>query len=387
MQSMPDASPTKWHLAHTSWFFDTFVLARRGFVAPDPAYAVLFNSYYNGVGAQFPRARRGMLSRPSVREVMTYRATVDEAMRRAFDVGLDPDERALVELGLHHEQQHQELLLTDIKHVLGQNPLAPNFGAPAPEAPGAPTASLRFIDYEGGEVEVGHPDDGRFHFDNEGPRHRTLVPPFSLGHRLVTVGEYRAFIADGGYRRPELWLDEGWHWALAHDVGAPMYWGDDANRDGEAPTAFTLSGRRALFDAEPVVHVSLYEADAFARWARARLPREHELELALDATPRRGNFIESGHFHPRPAATDAEGVQQLWGDGWEWTLSSYLAYPGYRPPAGAVGEYNGKFMCNQHVLRGGSCATSESHVRPTYRNFFSASARWQFTCIRLAKDL
>ncbi len=382
VQSMPDVSPTKWHLAHTSWFFETFLLKGRDFSSPHPAYAVLFNSYYNGVGEQFARARRGMLSRPTVREVQGYRDLVDEAVLASIDIGLDPHEQTILELGLHHEQQHQELLLTDIKHVLSQNPLAPDFGAPWAETD-VETTPLRFVGHAGGEVEVGHAGTG-FHFDNEGPRHRTLLPPFALGHRLVTVDEYRAFIADGGYTRPDLWLDEGWHWIQRENIVAPLYWDRD-DRDGERH-AFTLSGHRRLEAAEPVVHVSLYEADAYARWADARLPREHELELALRARPHAGNFVETRALHPRPATGETD-IDQLWGDGWEWTQSGYLPYPGYRPPEGAVGEYNGKFMCNQHVLRGGSCASSQSHLRATYRNFFPASARWQFTCIRLARDL
>jgi len=382
VQSMPDVSPTKWHLAHTSWFFETFLLKPRGFTSPDPAYAYLFNSYYNGVGEQYPRPQRGMLSRPTVREVQSYRAIIDEAVLATLEADLDARERAIVELGLHHEQQHQELLLTDIKHVLSQNPLHPDFGAPWTEA-GTETTPLRFVGHAGGEVEVGHAGTG-FHFDNEGPRHRTLLPPFTLGHRLVTVGEYRAFIDDDGYRRPELWLDEGWHWRQRENIVAPLYW-DRTDRDG-VRHAFTLSGYRRLEASEPVVHVSLYEADAYARWADARLPREHELELALRARPMKGNFVASGALHPRPATGESD-VDQLWGDGWEWTQSSYLPYPGYRPPRGAVGEYNGKFMCNQHVLRGGSCVSSRAHLRATYRNFFPASARWQFTCIRLARDL
>lgn len=384
VQSMPDVSPTKWHLAHTSWFFETFLLKARGFTSPHDAYAYIFNSYYNGVGDQFPRSRRGMLSRPSVGEVQTYRAVVDDAVLSAMDQGLTEAERGIIELGLHHEQQHQELLLTDIKHVLSQNPLWPSFGASwAPTE--AAVEPMRFVGHAGGEVEVGRAGDG-FHYDNEGPRHRTLLPPFALGHRLVTVGEYRDFVRDGGYERPELWLDAGWHWAQQEGIVAPLYW-DREDRDG-CRRAFTLSGRRPLEDAEPVVHVSLFEADAYARWADARLPREHELEVALRARPLVGNFVESEAFHPRPACGDVHvDVDQLWGDGWEWTQSSYLAYPGYRPPKGAVGEYNGKFMCNQHVLRGGSCASSRSHLRATYRNFFPASARWQFTCIRIARDL
>lgn len=383
VQSMPDVSPTKWHLAHTSWFFETFLLKPRGYVSPHSAYAVLFNSYYNGVGEQFPRYRRGMLSRPGVNEVMSYRAHVDDAVQRALADGLTERERDIVELGLQHEQQHQELLLTDIKHVFAQSPLLPNYGAPRSPSDEATTPPMRFIAIAGGEVEVGHVGGG-FHFDNEGPRHRAILPSFALSDRLVTVEEYRAFIDDGGYQRPELWLDIGWHWVTTEGVVGPLYWEAEDGADGHRH-AFTLGGHRRLEPAEPVVHVSLFEADAYAGWAGARLPREHELELALRARPLRGNFVESGALHPRPARGD-EDIRQLWGDGWEWTQSSYDAYPGYRPPPGAVGEYNGKFMCNQYVLRGGSCVSSREHLRATYRNFFPADVRWQFTSIRLAKD-
>jgi ergothioneine biosynthesis protein EgtB len=371
VQSMPDVSPTKWHLAHTSWFFETFVLDGPPF---HPRYGHLFNSYYNGVGAQFPRSKRGLLSRPTVAEVFAYRAHVDEAVVRALKAGASAETRARVELGLHHEQQHQELLLTDIKHVLAQNPLGPSYRA-ATVTPSMATP-LDFVAFEGGIVEIGHSGDG-FSFDNERPRHRVLLEPFLLADRLVTVGEYREFIADHGYARPDLWLSEGWDWKVRENAAAPLYW----NEGG----AFTLAGERPLNDAEPVVHVSLYEADAYARWSGARLPREAELELALEGQPVRGNFVERGALHPTPAPSQP-GVRQLFGDGWEWTQSSYGGYPGYAPPPGAIGEYNGKFMCNQHVLRGGSCVSPESHLRASYRNFFPAHARWQFTCIRLAKD-
>ena len=370
VQSMPDVSPTKWHLAHTSWFFETFVLDGPPF---HPRYGHLFNSYYNGVGAQFPRPRRGLLSRPTLAEVFAYREHVDAEVVRCLEAGASEEIRARIELGLHHEQQHQELLLTDIKHVLAQNPLYPSYGAPAP-GPSAATR-LGFVAFEGGIAEIGHAGEG-FCFDNERPRHRVLLEPFLLGDRLITVGEYRDFIADDGYARPELWLSEGWDWKARENVTAPLYWTEGG--------AFTLAGERAQGDAEPVVHVSYYEADAYARWAGARLPREAELEVAATGQLLRGNFVERGLFHP--AAATGDGLRQLFGDGWEWTQSSYAGYPGYAPPPGAIGEYNGKFMCNQLVLRGGSCASSESHLRASYRNFFPAHARWQFTCIRLAKD-
>lgn len=389
VQTMPDVSPTKWHLAHTTWFFETFVLGHRTAPRHDPfdtRYAVLFNSYYNAVGEQYPRHERGLLSRPTVDEVWRYREHVDEAMCRLIE-GLDPDGELarIVELGLHHEQQHQELMVTDIKHVLAHNPLEPSYGAGFAATEGAaPTervvSAMGFVHAEPGLVEVGHRGEG-FCFDNELPRHRTFLAPFELGTRLVTCGEYLAFMQDGGYGRPELWLSEGWSWREREAVEAPLYW-----RRGETGwRIFTLAGARALRADEPVVHVSLYEADAYARWAGARLPREHELEVVSRAAPLEGNFLDSGALHPRPARDDGS-LAQLHGDGWEWTQSAYTAYPGYAPPQGALGEYNGKFMCNQHVLRGGSCATARSHMRPTYRNFFPASARWQFTCIRLAKD-
>jgi ergothioneine biosynthesis protein EgtB len=385
LQSMADASPVKWHLAHTTWFFETFFLGGPPLV---PAYVTLFNSYYHGVGAQHPRARRGMLSRPTVEEVWAYRAAIDERVLAAVAAGLSPEKSAILELGLNHEQQHQELILTDIKHAFAENPLLPRYAPPCSQetlvaAAEGRAGEHRFRSYPGGRAFVGFAGDG-FSFDNEGPRHEVLVRPFALGSRLVTAGEYRAFIADGGYRRPELWLSDGWGWREAQGIEAPLYWllGDRLAGD----LVFTLRGVRPLADAEPVVHVSLFEADAYARWAGARLPREEELEIALAAEPAlgfsSGNFAEAGALHPRPAG---EG-SQLWGDAWEWTQSPYVAYPGYVTPAGAIGEYNGKFMCNQHVLRGGSCATPRDHLRASYRNFFPAHARWQFTSIRLARD-
>ncbi len=372
VQSMPDVSPTKWHLAHTSWFFETFVLVASGERPYDDAFGYLFNSYYNAVGVQYPRAQRGLMTRPTVAEVWRYRDDVDRRMQRRLERGLDDALAAVVELGLQHEQQHQELMLTDIKHVLSHSPSA--YGGAPPRA--RPALPLAWHEHPGGSIELGYGGEG-FSFDNERPRHRAWVPPFALASRLVTTAEYRAFIDDGGYRRPELWLSEGWDWLQREQITAPLYW-----RDGER--LFTLAGERAHEPSEPVVHVSLYEADAYARWSGHRLPREHELELLLAAQPVAGNFVESGALHP--AAASGGGLQQLFGDAWEWTQSAYAAYPGYRPPPGALGEYNGKFMCNQHVLRGGSCATPRSHIRASYRNFFPASARWQFTGIRLAAD-
>ncbi len=384
-QSMPDASPVKWHLAHTSWFFETFVLAGS---VPDyrpfhPAFEFLFNSYYNAVGRQFDRPRRGMLTRPPLDEVLAYRDHVDRHVQDLLAVrpDLPPALLAIVELGLHHEQQHQELILTDVKHLLWQNPLRPAYRAAAPP-PRAEAAPLGWHTYGEGLYEIGHAGPG-FAFDNETPRHRIFLESFELASRPATAGEYRAFVEDGGYRRPELWLSDGFAAVAERGWESPLYW---ERRDGEW-LQLTLSGLHPVREEEPVTHVSYYEADAFARWAGARLPREAEWELAAADQPVRGNFAESGGLHPRCAPAAGTGPQQLFGDVWEWTQSPYGAYPGYRPPAGALGEYNGKFMCNQLTLRGGSCATPEGHVRASYRNFFFPDARWQFSGIRLARDL
>ncbi len=382
-QSMPDASPAKWHLAHTTWFFDTFVLEPRvpRYTPFDPAFRVLFNSYYQQVGAQHPRPHRGVLTRPSLDAVRDYRRTVDEAVLALLAADApDAALAALIELGLQHEQQHQELILTDVKHLLAANPLRPAYAAlPAP-AHEPPPAPLRWREYAGGTYEAGAAADG-FAFDNEWPRHAVLLQPFALATRPVTNAEYAAFIADGGYRRPELWLSDGWATVSAQGWSAPLYW---ELVDG-AWHEFTLGGLRPLVPAAPVCHVSLYEADAYATWARARLPTEHEWEIAAADRPVRGNFVEEGALHPRPAADDDGEPVQLFGDVWEWTRSAYSPYPGYRPPPGALGEYNGKFMCNQLVLRGGSCASPRGHLRATYRNFFPPDARWQFSGIRLAR--
>jgi len=385
VQSMPDASPAKWHLAHTTWFFETFVLPRadRGYRPFKPGYDVIFNSYYNSVGEQHPRPRRGMLTRPPLEEVMEYRAHVDALMRRALDSGsLDEEALAVVELGMQHEQQHQELLLTDIKHLLSCNPLRPSY-APGPAGSGPsiahPPAWIRFDE----EIRwVGHEGRG-FHFDNEAPRHRKLVPAFEIASRPVTNGEYLAFMNDAAYRRPELWLSDGWSTVRAEGWEAPLYW----LREDGSWLQFTLSGAREIDPAEPVCHVSYYEADAYARWAGARLPTEEEWETAASGLPIEGNFVEGGLLHPAPAGPGSAAPQGIFGDVWEWTASAYLPYPGYRPPAGALGEYNGKFMCNQMVLRGGSCATPRSHIRSTYRNFFYPRDRWQFSGIRLAREI
>ena len=382
LQSMPDASPVKWHLAHTSWFFETFVLepGLPRFAPYREAFRVLFNSYYVALGPRHPRPERGMLSRPALDEVLAYRASVDERMHALF--ARYPEQIArlaeMIELGLNHEQQHQELILTDLKHALSRNPLLPAYQAPRAHAGAAP-APMRWTALPDGVRQIGH-DGGGFSFDNERPRHRVFVGDCELAERLVTNSEYQAFIADGGYRRPELWLSEGWDLREAQGWQAPLYW---IERDG-GWSQFTLEGARALEPDEPVTHVSYYEADACARWSGARLPTEAEWETVAAGREPVGNFLESARLHPAPPGAAAGG--QFFGDAWEWTASSYAPYPGFRTPEGAVGEYNGKFMVNQYVLRGGSCATPATHVRASYRNFFPAAARWQFSGIRLARD-
>jgi ergothioneine biosynthesis protein EgtB len=387
IQSMPDVSPTKWHLAHTSWFFETFLLKphQPNYKPLHPGYDYLFNSYYVQVGQRHCRPKRGLLSRPTVVEVYRYRDYVDDHMLTllaALDSNPKAEPVALIELGLNHEQQHQELMLTDIKHVFSCNPLRPAYrqqnGAANTTAP-----VLSWSAFAGGLCEIGH--DGRgFAFDNEGPRHQAFVQAFQLASRLTTNGEYLDFVNDGGYARPELWLSEGWDRVVQERWSAPLYW---EQRDG-GWWSYTLAGMRPLEAAEPVCHVSYFEADAYARWAGVRLATEQELEIAARGTTVAGNFVESDALHPLPAPRAPDRpLRQLYGDVWEWTRSPYSPYPGYRPPPGAVGEYNGKFMCNQFVLRGGSCATPQSHMRPTYRNFFTPAARWQFSGIRLAQDI
>jgi ergothioneine biosynthesis protein EgtB len=381
VQSMPDASPVRWHLAHTTWFFETFVLAADpGYRPFDPAYRSLFNSYYDAVGEPFPRPERGLLTRPTLEEVGRYRRHVDEHVARSLERGLLARRLLpVVELGLHHEQQHQELILTDVKHLLSLNPLAPVYRERAPEPP-REAPPLRWLGFPEGLRWVGH--DGRgFAFDNESPRHRELVPAFELASRCVTNAEFAAFVEDGGYERPALWLSEGWQRVRAEGWSAPLYW----RRRADGFDEFTLAGVRPLDPSEPVGHVSLFEADAFARWKGARLPTEAEWETAAEGVPVEGNFASRGRHHPQAASGDGAGPSQMYGDVWEWTSSPYVAYPGYRAPEGALGEYNGKFMCNQHVLRGGSAATPAGHVRRTYRNFFPPHARWQFSGIRLAR--
>ena len=386
-QSMPDASPTKWHLAHTSWFFETFVLCahRRGYTPLHPQYGYLYNSYYEAIGERVARAARGLMTRPSLDQVREYRAHVDLQLLDWLGAASAAElarVAPLVETGLHHEQQHQELILTDLKHLLSLNPLQPAYRKPLVQVGGAQPEPARWVAFPGGIVSIGHPGDAGFHFDNEGPRHERLLRPFRLASRLTTCREYLAFIEAGGYSSAGLWLSDGWSTLAARGWSAPLYWEE---RDG-AWQQFTLAGPRPLDMDEPVAHVSFYEADAFARWAGARLAGEDEWESAALGCAADGNFVESGALHPLPVAPGTSGVSQMLGDVWEWTQSPYTAYPGYRPPAGALGEYNGKFMCNQLVLRGGSCVTPRSHIRASYRNFFPPDARWQFSGIRLAQD-
>ncbi len=390
LQSMPDASPVKWHLAHVSWFFETFVLASHapGYRAFDPGFRVLFNSYYNGVGDKHPRTERGLLSRPDLTTILAYRRHVDAAMAAFLAASPPAPALALVELGLHHEQQHQELILTDIKHLFSRNPARPAYRPRWPLTPVRPRPPA-WHRYAGGLADLGHAGRG-FAFDNEMPAHRVFLAPFELASAPVTHGDFAAFIADGGYRRPDLWLSAGWDAVRAQGWEAPLYWerGSEAGAPAQRWRTFTLHGMTDVDPHTPVCHVSFYEADAYARWAGARLPTEFEWEFAARSRPVAGNFLETGALHPLPRADDVrdDGPAQLFGDVWEWTRSDYAPYPGYQPATGAVGEYNGKFMSNQYVLRGGSCATPASHLRATYRNFFPADARWQFSGLRLARD-
>jgi ergothioneine biosynthesis protein EgtB len=385
VQTMPDVSPPKWNLAHTSWFFETFLLQPfvPGYRAAHPQFGFLFNSYYEAVGERQPRDRRGMLSRPTVAEVYEYRRHIDQAMSDLIDRSNEPQSRelaSLLELGLHHEQQHQELMLTDVKHILAANPLKPAYGTPRPSAASVLT-ELSWHDYDGGLIETGFAGAG-FAFDNESPRHTNYLQPFRIASRPTTNAEYLEFIADGGYREPRHWLSEGWETVQQQRWQAPLYW---ERRDGEW-LHFTLAGLQPLAVDEPVCHVSFFEADAFASWCGKRLLTEFEWEHAAAGVSLTGRFLEPGDpCHPQPAPNEP-GLLQMFGDVWQWTASPYRPYPGYRPAAGAVGEYNGKFMCNQFVLRGGSCATPQGHIRPTYRNFFPPAARWQFSGIRLAED-
>jgi ergothioneine biosynthesis protein EgtB len=381
VQSMPDASPTKWHLAHTTWFFETFLLSPNlpGYKPFNPEFKVLFNSYYKQLGKHPVRSTRGTFSRPSLSEVMQYREAVDNGMRKLLSRReLSPELRVLVQLGLNHEQQHQELIVTDIKHAFWSQPLRPAYLDVKPASGAA--SKLEWHSLPGGVVEIGFGGDG-FSFDNECPRHEVLLQPFKLASRLLTNAEYLQFMNDGGYRRPELWLSDGWDTVCQQGWEAPLYW----EREGDRWRVFTASGMREVEANEPVCHVSYYEAEAFAHWSKKRLPLEGEWESAAAEVSIAGQFAETNDFHPRSAGK-AGGLQQMFGYAWEWTSSSYSPYPGFRRAPGVVGEYNGKFMCNQYVLRGGSCATPESHIRASYRNFFPPHARWQFMGIRLAAD-
>jgi ergothioneine biosynthesis protein EgtB len=386
VQSMPDASPTRWHLAHTTWFFETFVLARKeeNYRPANADFQFLFNSYYNSVGEPFPRARRGLLTRPTVAQVFEYRHAVDQRMARLLNSLRDDDSQEMarvVELGINHEQQHQELMLTDLKHAYSCNPLWPAYRQSSPDLDTTHARTSGWSSFAGGVVEIGHA--GRaFAFDNERPRHKTFLQPFEIQNRLVTAGEFLNFMNDGGYRHPGLWLSLGWSIVRDQQWTAPLYW---VERDGNWHE-FTLGGLRGLNADEPVCHVSYFEADAFARWSGARLPTEAEWEHAATGLDLQGSFAESGRYHPASVDGDGAGLAQMYGEVWQWTASPYTPYPGYVLPPGALGEYNAKFMCNQYVLRGGSCATPTGHVRATYRNFFQPEARWQFTGIRLARD-
>ncbi|MFW5816582.1 MAG: ergothioneine biosynthesis protein EgtB [Wenzhouxiangella sp.] len=383
LQSMPDTSPLKWHRAHTTWFFETFLLKPHdpGYKPVNEHYAYLFNSYYNGIGRQFPRPQRGLMSRPDSDEVSSYRQQVDDAVIRLLESAPSsklPELAATVVLGLNHEQQHQELMVTDFKHALSYNPLAPAWTRrPDPQGP---AAEQGWADFSGGVVTVGH-EGKSFAFDNETPRHEVMLRDFQLARRPVTCGEFAEFMADGGYKRPDLWLADGWAWVQNNGIEAPLYW----QQNDDQWMLHTLGCWREMDPEEPICHISFYEAFAYAQWAGARLPTEFEWEIAARDEPVKGHFADSERYHPASSA-DSGRLVQLFGDVWEWTASSYASYPGFRPAAGAVGEYNGKFMANQMVLRGGSCATAPGHVRATYRNFFYPADRWQFSGLRLARD-
>ncbi|MCB9854406.1 MAG: ergothioneine biosynthesis protein EgtB [Phycisphaerales bacterium] len=398
IQAMPEASPAKWHLAHSTWFFEAFVLAPNivDYTPISETYLYLFNSYYNAMGRQFHRPHRGLLSRPSLDEVLDYRRAVDDRMTAFIESASDDVVRRVaptIETGLNHEQQHQELILTDIKALFSANPLRPVYrAAPASSTQHAQNAAgdVRWIQFREGLREIGSTGD-RFCYDNETPRHRIWVDAFALAERPVSNGEFAAFIADGGYERPEIWLSDGWNAVQRNAWTQPLYW---EKSDG-VWSQLTLAGMRRIDASEPVCHLSYYEADAFARWSGARLPTEAEWEIAAAASiaeghqSLRGTLLEDERFHPAPCPAGVEGgvrLQRMIGDVWEWTSSAYAPYPGYQSPEGALGEYNAKFMCNQLVLRGGSCATPQSHIRETYRNYFAAEARWQFSGLRLARN-
>jgi ergothioneine biosynthesis protein EgtB len=383
VQTIPEVSPTKWHLAHVTWFFERFCLLEHepGYRAFDETFLYLFNSYYYSVGQMHGRAQRGLLSRPLLAHVLEYREHVDSAMHRLIQRRAGDEAFArLVVLGCQHEQQHQELLLTDIKHVFFTNPLGPAYAAHRSDG-NTVAATHGFVPQAGGRFAIGY-EGAEFCFDNETPRHDVLIDEHALGNRLVTNAEYRAFIDAGGYEDSQLWLADGWAAVNRNAWTRPLYWSDDCARE------FTLSGWQPIEGAAPVAHVSFYEADAFARWAGARLPSEAEWELAAERLPVAGNTLDRALLHPKPAqAASADTLHQIWGDVWEWTSSPYAPYPRFRPLAGSLGEYNGKFMANQMVVRGGSCATWAAHLRPSYRSFFYPHDRWQFLGIRLAKDL
>ncbi len=386
IQSMPDVSPTKWHLAHTSWFFEEFVLSKlyKDYQSINPKYKFLFNSYYVQVGERHCRPKRGLISRPTVDEIYEYREFVNKNMEKLFNNVDDKDFSriaAVIQIGIHHEQQHQELVLTDIKHIFSENPLDPVYSKRPDSNSDVTTGNLKWIKFEEGIYNIGN-NGSSFGYDNEFPEHKSLVQGFYLASRLVTNGEYLEFINDGGYQKTELWLSDGWSTVSSNGWRAPLYWDDTQGEWWQ----FTLNGFKKVNPDEPVSHISFYEAEAFARWSGARLPSEFEWEVASKGLPIDGNFVEKGHFNPVATDSNEKNLQQMYGDVWEWTRSPYSPYPGYKTLPGALGEYNGKFMCNQMVLRGGSCATSETHIRNTYRNFFPPESRWQFMGLRLAKD-
>jgi ergothioneine biosynthesis protein EgtB len=384
VQSMPDASPAKWHLAHTTWFFEAMVLKPYvpSYEPFDEGFNFLFNSYYETLGARQPRPRRGMITRPALGQILDYRKHVNYALDALLRTGLDPRIAELVELGCHHEQQHQELLLTDILHLFAQNPLHPAYRDPEPVAvETADLPSLSFTEFDEALIEIGHGSVG-FAYDSEGPRHRVLIEPFRLANRLVTNGEWADFIDDGGYENSLLWLSEGWAKVLAEGWSMPLYW---EQRDRQNWT-MTLRGFQPVDPLAPVTHVSYFEADAFATWSGKRLPTEFEWEAAAQEIKIQGNFLDTHRLRPKPASPRVGGLQQMFGDVWEWTRSAFSPYPRFRAVEGAVGEYNGKFMSGQFVLRGGSCVTPPGHIRTSYRNFFPPHARWQFSGVRLAED-
>jgi ergothioneine biosynthesis protein EgtB len=389
IQTMPDVSPPKWHLAHSSWFFENFILAPRlkGYQLFHPAYGYLFNSYYEAAGQFWPRPQRGLLSRPTVAEVYEYRRYVDESMEHLAEE-IDTKEwvatiAPLIELGINHEQQHQELLLTDLKHIFATNPLRPVYQKPSISKPRkvGESGDLKWYGFKGGVHSIGHTNKN-FAYDNEGPSHQVYIRPFRLASQLTTNGEYLVFIEAGGYQEPRHWLSDGWYTVRQQSWQAPLYW---EQQDGSW-WHMTLNGMQPVQKDAPVCHLSYYEADAYARWAGYRLPTEAEWEVAARTLPCQGNFLDSGALQPLPAPTVENAPVQMFGDVWEWTASPYVPYPGYRPSSGAIGEYNGKFMCNQMVLRGGSCLSSRDHLRASYRNFFPPHVRWQFAGLRLAKD-